>query len=81
MFIPRNVVNTQNPCVVYPGNIQGRSARETGARGCYLVRVGHNPAIDLEFLPTDDVRWFGPDDASLDVENIDSFDLLLTETG
>jgi len=77
----RNVVNAQNPCVVYPGNIQGRSVRETGERGCYLVRVGHNPAIDLEFLPTDDVRWFGPDDASLDVENIDSFDLLLTELG
>ncbi|GAB4147697.1 MAG: exonuclease SbcCD subunit D [Planctomycetaceae bacterium] len=77
----RAVVSAQNPCIVYPGNIQGRSVRETGERGCYLVRVGHDLAINLEFLPTDDVRWFGPDDASLDVENIDSFDLLLTELG
>lgn len=75
----RNVVSPQDPCVVYPGNIQGRSVRETGERGCYLVRVDHNFVIDLEFLPTDVVRWFGPDDASLDVKNIDSFDLLLTE--
>ena len=75
----RNVVSPQDPCVVYPGNIQGRSVRETGERGCYLVRVDHKFVIDLEFLPTDVVRWFGPDDASLDVKNIDSFDLLLTE--
>ena len=75
----RSVVNSQHPRIVYPGNIQGRSVRETGERGCYLVHVGHDLAIELEFCATDEVRWFGLDEASLDVEGIKSFDLLLTE--
>jgi len=75
----RSVVSSENPCIVYPGNIQGRSVRETGDRGCYLVRVGQDRAVDLEFFPTHEVRWFSAEEASLDIEHIDSFDLLLTE--
>ena len=34
----RQVVS-QQPRVVYPGNMQGRHARETGAKGCELVKL------------------------------------------
>lgn len=53
----RRLLCKQNPCVVYPGNPQGRNPRETGARGCYLVRVNTGGAIKLEFLAMDGVRW------------------------
>lgn len=53
----RAVLRERGPWVVYPGNPQGRNPRETGARGCYLVRVAPGGAVHLEFLETDCVRW------------------------
>lgn len=46
----------ENPRVVFPGNLQGRHANETGAKGCELVTV-LNGRIEAEFLPLDVVRW------------------------
>lgn len=48
----------QEPTLVYPGNIQGRNRRETGERGCYLVRVEGAKVTELTFYPTDTLRWF-----------------------
>lgn len=53
----RSVLKQGNPTIVYPGNTQGRSFKETGEKGCYLVRVeGGIPT--LTFQPLDAVRWF-----------------------
>ncbi|MDR6549019.1 DNA repair exonuclease [Paenibacillus qinlingensis] len=52
----RQVVN-QHPTIVYPGNIQGRSIRETGPRGCYLVNIDDNGRTELTFHALDTVRW------------------------
>ena len=51
----REVVSEQ-PRIVFPGNLQGRHANETGPKGCELVNVetGH---IEAEFIPLDVVRW------------------------
>jgi DNA repair protein SbcD/Mre11 len=45
------------PAIVYPGNPQGRSIRETGPRGCYLVEVGEAGDIRLDFRVMDQLRW------------------------
>ncbi len=45
------------PHVVYPGNIQGRSMRETGPKGAYVARVSESGEISLEFRDTADVLW------------------------
>jgi len=45
------------PHVVYPGNLQGRHAGETGAKGCYLVDVDASGGVRLTFMPLDEVRW------------------------
>lgn len=45
------------PWVVYPGNPQGRSARETGAKGCYVADVTEEGETRLAFHPLDAVRW------------------------
>lgn len=44
------------PRVVYPGNLQGRHARETGPKGCELVSVA-GCKLDATFVPLDVVRW------------------------
>jgi len=44
------------PRVVYPGNLQGRHARETGPKGCELVSVVGGK-LDATFVPLDVVRW------------------------
>ena len=44
------------PRVVYPGNLQGRHARETGPKGCELVSVVGGK-LDAAFVPLDVVRW------------------------
>lgn len=46
------------PPIVYPGNLQGRSVRETGAKGCYIVDADESGRTALSFRPTDAVRWF-----------------------
>ncbi len=50
-------VLSESPWVVYPGNIQGRSMREQGARGCYHVRVDEHGGVKADFVPLDVVRW------------------------
>ena len=48
---------SESPWAVYPGNIQGRSIREQGPRGCYHVRVDEEGSVSLEFIALDVVRW------------------------
>lgn len=45
------------PHVVYPGNIQGRSVRETGPKGAYVVKVSDTGGISMSFCDTADVLW------------------------
>jgi exonuclease SbcD len=45
------------PHVVYPGNIQGRSIRETDHKGAYVVSVSGTGAIDMKFEILSDVLW------------------------
>jgi DNA repair exonuclease SbcCD nuclease subunit len=51
----REVVAT-TPRIVFPGNLQGRHARETGPKGCELVSV-EDGEIRCESLVLDNVRW------------------------
>ena len=44
------------PRVVFPGNLQGRHARETGAKGCELVTVDGG-TLQARFVALDVVRW------------------------
>lgn len=52
----RQVVREADPRIVFPGNLQGRHARETGPKGCELVTVA-NGRLSAEFVPLDVVRW------------------------
>jgi len=53
----RRILSPVDPCILYPGNIQGRNIKEQGEKGCYLVRVSAEGEPSLRFYPTDVVRW------------------------
>jgi exonuclease SbcD len=62
----------QSPWIVFPGNTQGRHARETGAKGCMVVEAEPGVGIrSVEFVPTDVARWhhLGIDIAALSSED------------
>ena len=46
-----------DPWVVFPGNLQGRHARETGPKGCCLVSVEDGRVESVEHRVVDVVRW------------------------
>ena len=46
------------PWIVFPGNTQGRHARETGAKGCMVIEAEPGIGImSVEFVTTDVARW------------------------
>ncbi|WP_075221925.1 metallophosphoesterase family protein [Acuticoccus yangtzensis] len=47
----------EDPVVVFPGNIQGRSVRETGEKGAVIVTVEDGRVADVERLIVDEARW------------------------
>lgn len=52
----REIVN-ERPWIVFPGNSQGRHARELGPKGCVLVGTGDKGIQSVDFVATDVVRW------------------------
>lgn len=53
----REMVREGGPWIVFPGNIQGRSIRETGPRGCAIVTVDDSHQARAEFVDLDVIRF------------------------
>ena len=67
----REIIRSGSPWIVYPGNIQGRSVRETGPRGCAIVRVDSTLNASTEFMDLDEVRFH---EVEVDLTGVDSID-------
>jgi len=68
----------EKPWVVYPGNLQGRHARECGERGCRVVTVSDELEVTAcVWRPLDVARWAS---LAVDLTNIDALDELLRLT-
>lgn len=50
-------ISSTEPHVVFPGNIQGRSVRELGAKGAVIVEVADREVVSVERVELDVVRW------------------------
>jgi DNA repair protein SbcD/Mre11 len=48
---------SRDPYIVYPGNIQGRSVRETGPKGAMRVTVEDGRVARVERMTLDAARW------------------------
>jgi exonuclease SbcD len=55
--VHKREVVSQDPWIVFPGNIQGRHARETGPKGCTLVTVIDGEVAAVEHRDLDVLRW------------------------
>jgi len=65
----------REPWIVYPGNIQGRHARETGPKGCIVVTVDGKLRVEsVEHHDLDTARWECLD---VDVTGSDDIDQVL----
>lgn len=53
----RKVLQNGMPFILYPGNVQGRNIRETGPKGCYMVRVDDNREVEETFHETAVIPW------------------------
>jgi DNA repair exonuclease SbcCD nuclease subunit len=69
--VHRREVVAEDPWVVFPGNLQGRHARETGAKGCSLVEVDGGGVVSVEHRPLDVVRWTVCDLDLADAQSLD----------
>lgn len=68
----------EEPYVVYPGNLQGRHARETGSKGATLVTLVDGQLESLEHLTLDVVRW---ERLEVDISQAQSADEVLQSLG
>ena len=48
---------SRDPWIVYPGNLQGRSIRETGPKGAMCVTVEDGRVVAVEHVALDGARW------------------------
>jgi len=64
----------ENPYIVYPGNLQGRSNRECGPKGAVFVDVQDGRVRELRRIITDKARWA---EVVLDAGGHDDRDALL----
>lgn len=71
----REEVHKGDPWVVFPGNLQGRHARETGPKGATLVTVEDREIVSVVPLVLDEVRW---ERVSIDATELQSVDDILS---
>ncbi len=55
--VHEHAILQKSPWVVFPGNLQGRHIRETGARGAVLVTADETGIQSVERLLVDALRW------------------------
>jgi DNA repair exonuclease SbcCD nuclease subunit len=70
---------SDNPPAVYPGSTQGLDPTEEGPRGCYLVNLDEDRAIE-EFVETSSVRWRSLEIDTSEVHSIDELRSMLDES-
>ncbi|MDD2211671.1 MAG: DNA repair exonuclease [Clostridia bacterium] len=56
--VHKREVLSENPYIVYPGNLMGRNPRETGLKGAYLVEIDDDRQVRMEFYPLAPLCWY-----------------------
>ncbi len=53
----REFLCEKNPVILFPGNIQSRHSKETGVKGCTLIKVTDGQIENLDHIALDVLRW------------------------
>lgn len=72
--VHQSEVVSDDPWIVFPGCLQGRSIREIGPKGCYLVTVEDANVETVEWRALDVVRWSRCD---VDLAGVDTLEGML----
>ncbi len=72
---------SRDPYVVFPGNVQGRTIRETGAKGAVIVTVVDREVTTLDRVDLDVIRWVRLDIDCKGVLDEEVGDLVRSELG
>lgn len=76
--VHKREVVSEDPWIVFPGNIQGRHIRETGPKGCTVVTVNNGEVFDVQHRDLDVMRWSL---CELDVSGVETADLVYDLVG
>ncbi len=68
--IHKRAILGTDPAIVYPGNTQGRSSKELGEKGCYLVELDQTET-KLTFVPLQFIRF---ENVTVDLKDCDDLD-------
>ncbi|WP_066316762.1 DNA repair exonuclease [Bacillus sp. FJAT-29814] len=71
--IHKRSVLSDNPPIIYPGNIQGRNKKEIGAKGVYHVSLNELGA-EFSFVDCADIVW---EDVEIDAAKAENFNDIL----
>ncbi|MEH7180801.1 metallophosphoesterase family protein [Neobacillus vireti] len=71
--IHKRTILSENPPIIYPGNLQGRNRKEIGIKGCYHVCLNEVEA-NIKFIETSDVVW---EEVSVDAASAHTFQEVL----
>jgi exonuclease SbcD len=77
----RSTLALQPAAVAYPGNPQGRNAREPGPRGCLQVDVDRNGQAHMQFIETNKVRWAHVETSIRNLTRMDTLIAKMQEQG
>ncbi len=72
--VHRREILAEDPWIVFPGNLQGRHIRESGAKGATLVTVDGQTVHSVEHRSFDVMRW---ETCDVDVSGAEDSDVLL----
>ncbi len=72
--IHKKQVLSEQPLIIYPGNIQGRHRKELGEKGGYLIRLS-DADIQYQFYDTADIIW---EKVKVPISNLDNLSDLLS---
>lgn len=64
---------SSDPHIVFPGNLQGRTIRETGVKGAVIVEVSDRQVTSIDRVELDVIRWAR---VTVDCSAVESDDLL-----
>ena len=64
--VHKRAVLSENPYIVYPGNLMGRNAKESGSKGAYLVEIDDYGQVKLSFHALASLCWL-----NLTLNNLD----------
>ncbi|PEF64177.1 metallophosphoesterase family protein [Bacillus cereus] len=72
--IHKREILSEEPYIIYPGNIQGRHRKETGEKGAYLIELTKKGS-QCSFFHTADVVW---DEIEVSIDGLETVDELMT---